>query len=338
VKTAVIVLGSALTAGAALPYIIDIVRGRARPRIASWGIWTVVQAIGAASGFSEWQLPAACYTLLCAAGCAAVVFLGWRHGSREFGRLDAVCVTLAAEGVALLAVAAWVPRLIPMSWAVAVSVATDFLAYLPTFRHAWLRPDEEPWIPYAMFGVAAGLVLVVADFRVLAGVIYPTYLFAADAAMVIMILGSPHYQAARPTDRARAFGLPAGGFGGVVLPQGGFGGMGPPGREGASRAPMRLSAASAQWRPVTGRDWRQPDLGPAVQKQRGPDYDAPQPWPGHGPPQPWPGHGPPQPWPGQGPPQPWPGYGPPQGARDHGRPLRVRDHGRPFRTAEPTSW
>jgi hypothetical protein len=319
VKTVVIVLGSALTAGAALPYIIDIVRGRARPRIASWGIWTVVQAIGAASGFSAWQLPAACYTLLCAAGCAAVVVLGWRHGSREFGRLDAVCVTLAAEGVALLAVAAWVPRLIPMSWAVAVSVATDFLAYLPTFQHAWLRPDEEPWIPYAMFGVAAGLVLAVADFRVLTGVIYPTYLFAADAAMVIMILGSPHYQAARSTDRVRAFDLPAGGFGPAAA--GGRASMVVP--SGASRAPMRLSAASAQWRPVTGRDWRQSDLGPAVPQQRGPDYDAPQAWPG-----------PPQAWPG--PPQPWPG--PPQRARDHGRPLRVRDHGRPFRTAEPTSW
>ena len=85
------------------------------------------------------------------------------------------------------------PRLIPMSWAVAVSVATDFLAYLPTFHHAWRRPGEEPWLPYAMFGAAAALVLFVADFRVLAGVIYPTYLFAADAAMVIMILASPHY-------------------------------------------------------------------------------------------------------------------------------------------------
>jgi hypothetical protein len=274
VKTAVTVVSSALTAAAALPYIIDIVRGRARPRIASWSIWAVVQAIGAVSAFSAWQLPAACYTLFCAAGCAAVVFLGWRHGSREFGRLDAVCVTLAAEGVALLAVATWVPRLIPMSWAVAVSVATDFLAYLPTFRHAWLRPGEEPWIPYAMFGAAAGLVLAVADFRVMTAVIYPTYLFAADAAMVIMILASPHYQDARPAATARASG---------------------------SASPMRLSAASAQWRPVTGRDWRQPDLGPAM-SQRVRDY------------------------------------GQPLRVQDHGRPLRVRDHGRPLRATEPTSW
>ena len=104
-KPTLTILSSTLTAAAALPYIIDIVRGRAKPRIASWSIWLVVQAVGTALSFAAGQLPTACYTLLCAVGCAAVVVLGWRHGSREFGPLDAVCVTLAAEGVALLAVA-----------------------------------------------------------------------------------------------------------------------------------------------------------------------------------------------------------------------------------------
>jgi hypothetical protein len=231
VKAALTVASSALTAAAALPYILDIVHGRARPRVASWGIWTVVQAVGAVSAFSARQLPGACYTVFCAAGCAAVVFLGWRHGSREFGPLDAVCVALAAEGVALLAVAAALPRLVPLSWAVAVSVATDFLAYLPTFRHAWLKPDEEPWLPYALFGAAAGMVLWVADYRILAGVIYPMYLFVADGAMVLMILFSPHGRNAVPSaSRARGFQL---------------------------EPLMRLSPASGQWRPVTGRDWRQ---------------------------------------------------------------------------------
>jgi hypothetical protein len=122
-----------------------------------------------------------------------------------------------------------------LAWAVAVSVATDFLAYLPTFHHAWRRPGEEPWLPYAMFGAAA-LVLFVADFRVLAGVIYPAYLFAADAAMVIMILASPHRAAASPS-ASRWGTVPA-------------------------EPPMRLSAGSAQWRPLTGKDWRQPDLMP----------------------------------------------------------------------------
>jgi len=87
-----------------------------------------------------------------------------------------------------------------------------------------------------MFGAAAALVLFVADFRVLAGVIYPAYLFAADTAMVIMILASPHRTAPLPS-AGRTCTVPA-------------------------APPMRLSAGSAQWRPVTGKDWRQPDLVP----------------------------------------------------------------------------
>ena len=222
-KAALTVASSALTAVAALPYILDITRGRARPRVASWGIWTVVQAVGAVSAFTIRQLPGACYTLFCALGCAAVVFLGWRHGSRDFGALDAVCVALATEGVVMLAVAAALPRLVPLSWAVAVSVATDFLAYLPTFRHAWLRPDEEPWLPYALFGAAAALVLMVADYRILAGVIYPMYLFVADSAMVLdpgqpawpgyPAVGEPHARvpAATPDAAVRGVGAVAAG-------------------------------------------------------------------------------------------------------------------------------
>jgi hypothetical protein len=91
-----------------------------------------------------------------------------------------------------------------------------------------------------MFGAAAALVLLVTDYRVLVGVIYPTYLFAADAAMVIMIVASPHY-AAPSAGRSRP--VPA-------------------------EPPMRLSVTSAQWRPVTGRDWRQPDLVPQAVPQR----------------------------------------------------------------------
>ena len=61
--------------------------------------------------------------------------------------------------------------------------------------------------------------------------IYPMYLFAADAAMVAMILVSPHGRNALPSaSRPRGFQL---------------------------EPMMRLSVASAQWRPVTGRDWRQ---------------------------------------------------------------------------------
>jgi hypothetical protein len=68
VKPTLTIISSALTAFAALPYIVDIMRGRAKPRIASWGIWLVVQTVGTVSALAAGQLPTACYTALCGGG------------------------------------------------------------------------------------------------------------------------------------------------------------------------------------------------------------------------------------------------------------------------------
>ena len=84
-KAAVTVLSSALTAAAALPYILDIVRGRARPRIASWG--SVDRRAGDRGRLRVRRLAAARSVLhpVCAAGCAAVVFLGGGTGAGSRG-------------------------------------------------------------------------------------------------------------------------------------------------------------------------------------------------------------------------------------------------------------
>lgn len=120
--------------------------------------------------------------------------LGWRQGERVFERLDAVCAALASCGVALLILAVVMPRVIPMEAVVAISAGTDFLAYLPTFKHGFLAPREEPWVVYAMFGAGAALALAAAALGVMtaAGVVYLLYLLAADSAMVVIILASPH--------------------------------------------------------------------------------------------------------------------------------------------------
>lgn len=196
VRTLAIVISGGLTVIAALPYLLAILRDQASPRLASWGIWTAAQAVGTVAAVKAGQYPAACYVAACGAGCAAVVVLGWRAGGRDFGRQDAVCAILASAGVVLLAAAALLPRMIPLSLAVAVSVVTDFLAYVPTFAHGWRRPREEPWRVYTLYAAGALLALAVTlapgEPAAPTGVIYPAYLLAADTAMVTLILASPH--------------------------------------------------------------------------------------------------------------------------------------------------
>jgi hypothetical protein len=174
----------------------------ADPRLATWAIWTIALTVGTLGAAADRQWPGACLTAANAACCAAILACGWRHGNREFGRLDAVCTMLGAAGVGLLAASAVAPRLIPVYAAVAVSVVTDLTACAPTFANAW--QGKEPWPSFAIFAVSGAVTLTVCDFAVPAGVIFPAYLAAVNAAVAVIILASPARRAARPGWRARS--------------------------------------------------------------------------------------------------------------------------------------
>jgi hypothetical protein len=172
----------------------------ADPRLASWAIWTSMPTVGALGAAADRQWPGACLTAADAACCAAILACGWRHGNREFGRLDAACTTLGAAGVGLLAAAAVAPRLIPVYAAVAVSVATDLTACAPTFANGWR--GKEPWPSFAIFAGSGAVTLTVCDFAVPAGVIFPAYLAAANTVLTLIILASPARRSARSAWRA----------------------------------------------------------------------------------------------------------------------------------------
>jgi hypothetical protein len=206
VRGALVVAAALLTISANWDYFREVRADvdAAKPRVVSWLIWTGATLIGAgqAARAGLGQIPAVCYDAACAAGCAAIVVAAWRRGDWEVDRLDRVCLWLGGGALAALAASGVWPALIPLVPAVALSVAADFIAYTPTFRHGWKRPDEEPWRPYAKFTLGAGLTLAALLYtdltravpagRAVTGAIYPAYLLAANAAMVVIVLATPY--------------------------------------------------------------------------------------------------------------------------------------------------
>lgn len=176
---------------------------KARPVAASWLEWAALMATGAFASWQAGQVPAAIYGAFCAAGCAVVVPITLaripaadRDPPTRIGqaRLDVLLLPGALAGLMLLVTSlttvghAWIRTPGP---AVAVSVATDALAYLPTIAHAWEHPGAEPWNVYGMFGTGAALSLAAAALQGqmldLAAVAYPLYLTVADTGVAVMI-------------------------------------------------------------------------------------------------------------------------------------------------------
>jgi len=87
-----------LVINASWGYLSEVRARTADPRLASWAIFTAALGVGAAGSAVARQWPSACLTAAGAVTCAAILAAGWRHGDREFGRLDSACAADTCDG------------------------------------------------------------------------------------------------------------------------------------------------------------------------------------------------------------------------------------------------
>jgi hypothetical protein len=178
-----IILSSIFTIASAIPYLIDIVRGKTKPKVVTWLVWSSVTAISGAASFVDGQYPAAILLLFATLQALSIVIFGWTRGVKKLERLDIVCLVGALVGIVL-----WQLFDSP-AIAVIATIIIDLVGGVPTFVHSWKKPREETWITFmlmAMGGICT--LIVVTDWRVTAFA-YPLYLVLLNLSYVTIILG-----------------------------------------------------------------------------------------------------------------------------------------------------
>ncbi|MDD3035582.1 MAG: hypothetical protein PHO93_01550 [Candidatus Saccharimonadaceae bacterium] len=177
-----IILSGVFTVIAAIPYIIEIIRGVTKPRFASWIIWNILVDISCAAALVEHQYPTALLLFAASVETLAVVVLGWRHGDKKFEKLDAVCLTGALIGVVLWAI------FNSPAIAVIATVAIDLVSGAPTLLHSWKRPGEETWQTFLLSGLGAICTLLVINSWLVTAIAYPLYLVTFNFSTTVIIL------------------------------------------------------------------------------------------------------------------------------------------------------
>ncbi len=133
-----------------VPYILDSLKGKTKPNLASWSTWTLVNAIVAIAALSAGN---AMNTVILAAsylvGSATILLIAIFKGTRKYTVFDGVCQALALTGVVL-----WQLADNP-DIALMFAVLVDAFAMLPTLRHAYFHPWEETWITFAIASAGA---------------------------------------------------------------------------------------------------------------------------------------------------------------------------------------
>jgi hypothetical protein len=181
------VASSILATCGIVPYLRETVRRTTRPRLVTWGTWSLLTAVAGTASASVGDYPSAVFSFVGTVATAAVVAVGVRFGDRAIGALDAACLVLVVVGVA-----AWLTLDQP-GLAVLAACLIDFVGLVPTAVHAWRRPEEETATTFALVaagGACAGLAAW-GELTVTA-LAYPTYVALSMGAVALLTLrGTP---------------------------------------------------------------------------------------------------------------------------------------------------
>lgn len=182
-----IVVSSVLLVSATVPYLIDVVRGKTKPRVVSWLTWGLLGGITGVASLIDEQYPAGIMGLVSAFGCLLIASLGWKRGNRHFERIDVVCQIAALVGIGL-----WLIFNSPAVAVVAV-IIIDLIGSIPTLAHSWKRPHEETWVTFFLSGLAALITLFAAENFTTTAVANPLYIVLINTVLVGVIVGRHKY-------------------------------------------------------------------------------------------------------------------------------------------------
>ena len=179
-----VTVAALISAAGSVPYILAVIRGTVRPRLVSWGVWAVLAGVMTVSALIEGAMASAVMTTITFIACAMVTVLGWQRRTGGINRGDVICLVGAILGLASLAL--FKNPLV----ALAVSVAVDIIAFIPTLMHAWTSPYEESLTCFALSalgGTLAVLAVLMGEISV-AALLYPVYSMAFNTVAVLLLL------------------------------------------------------------------------------------------------------------------------------------------------------
>ena len=181
-KLTLTVLGIVIGLIGYVPYFRDLYRGTTKPHFFSWFVWAVLGGIAfvaqlvAGGGWGSWVTGVMAFT------CSIVAVIALFRGEKNIMFLDWVCFVGALIGIAV-----WLFTSNPVGAVVIVTVV-DLVAFIPTFRKSYTKPDEETTFEYALASVKCALSIFALQSYSIATWLYPASLVISNAAFVVMSL------------------------------------------------------------------------------------------------------------------------------------------------------
>ncbi len=163
-----------------IPYFRDIFNGKTKPHFFSWFIWALLTGIAFFAQVIDKAGPGAWVTGLTAFICLLIAILALKKGEKEITKSDWMCFIAALIGIAV-----WIKTDEPL-FAVVLVTLVDAIAYIPTFRKSYYKPQEETLIEYELATLKFFISLFALQSLTLTTWLYPASLVLTNGAFVVM--------------------------------------------------------------------------------------------------------------------------------------------------------
>ncbi|HMS92636.1 MAG TPA: hypothetical protein PJ993_03590 [Candidatus Saccharibacteria bacterium] len=131
-----------------IPYIVSIFRGKTKPSRSSYAIWSVVEIVWVTSYIAAGATTTKWTGIVFAISAVLIFILSLKYGMGGLNAFDVPCLILA--GIAILV---WVTTKNPIL-ADYMSTLAVFIGYLPIVKKAYLWPDTENTLSWALYAIA----------------------------------------------------------------------------------------------------------------------------------------------------------------------------------------
>jgi hypothetical protein len=166
-----------------VPYLRDIIKGKTKPHIYSWFLWSIVTFIVFALQVSGGAGSGAFVTLAAALSCFAVIILGFVYKSIfEIVWIDTVFLVLT-----ILALGLWLIAKQPVLSTI-LTTTIDLLAFAPTVRKSWNKPYSETLVFYYLNTFRFGLAAVALQKYSVVTALYPITWLITNGLFALMLV------------------------------------------------------------------------------------------------------------------------------------------------------
>jgi hypothetical protein len=175
-------LGSFVSLAAFIPYGLGIYKGRVRPHLFTWLIWSIVTIIVTAGQLVAGAGPSAWCTAMIAGTCIATLVASFYRGDPSRKLSDWLFLVAA-----LAAVPVWALTADPTA-AVCLVTFIELAGYGPTVRKIYVDPRSESLTYFLLAILKYALAVLALESWSIAAAIYPTVTLCAAVSVSMLII------------------------------------------------------------------------------------------------------------------------------------------------------